>query len=217
MGRSFMVVGAISIANLWGCVRPIAHSRPAHPRSHAHAAVHSHAPGEDSACVCTLAQARNGWCAACQVGYVASVAITSADLFDAIDAHGHDFIPASIECQQCQSAIASDGHCESCRLGFYRGQLYCSKLSYTLARGRLVAARDLSCSTCSAMFGRSGWCDSCGVGVVGNTVFGNPEHHEKAAAEFATLQTAIAKLSACEACAIVMFTGGECPVCTAAR
>ena len=44
--------------------------------------------------ICTCAEARsvNGWCEAHAVGYVAGLEIRSAELFEALDTHGH-FMP----------------------------------------------------------------------------------------------------------------------------
>src|SRR5687768_4101635 len=75
-----------------------ANAEAAQMHGHDHWAFHSHGPAAvENACECSAAKAHNGWCGACHVGYVASVQIRSADLFDVIDAHGHDFIAQAIE------------------------------------------------------------------------------------------------------------------------
>ena len=51
---------------------------------------------------CEEARRTNGWCAAKNVGYVASVEIRSHALYEALDAHGHDIDPAAVTCATCR-------------------------------------------------------------------------------------------------------------------
>ena len=55
-------------------------------------------------CRCAPAKLHNGWCRPCAVGYVAGVKIKSHLLFEDLDAHGHQFDPAMIECESCHQA-----------------------------------------------------------------------------------------------------------------
>jgi hypothetical protein len=100
------------------------------------------------ACTCARARLRNGWCDACRVGYVAGVPVRSAMLFEALDAHGHDIDPASIECAECRAAIGTDGFCPACRRGFVKGQLYFSRLTYAIANGSFVDPVAITCPHC---------------------------------------------------------------------
>ena len=76
------------------------------PNGPSHEHMHSRDAAGHEHCVCDEVRLSNGWCAACQAGYVAGVRIESADLFDVIDAHRHQFIAESIECQGCQRALS---------------------------------------------------------------------------------------------------------------
>lgn len=100
------------------------------------------------ACTCARAKLRNGWCSACRVGYVAGIPVRSAMLFEALDAHGHDIDPSSIECAECRAAIGADGFCPTCRRGFVQGQLYFSRLTYAIAKGSFADPAAISCLRC---------------------------------------------------------------------
>lgn len=147
---------------------------------------------------------------------MAAVRVVSADVFDAIDAHGHEYEPASIECATCRDAMAREGFCEKCLLGFANGQLYCSRLSYCLSRGKMAPHTAIACSTCRAQLGRVGgaaghrWCAECGMGMVGHVAFSNRLHYDDAACEYERLRLAVETLERCEPCAVMMFTGGAC-------
>ena len=108
----------------------------------------------DDPCVCAQARIANGWCDTHDVGYVAGLPIRSANLFEALDAHGHDFDPASMECESCQVAIKSDGLCPECQWGFVDGQLFFSKLTYLIALGKAKDIATISCATCRRNAGR---------------------------------------------------------------
>lgn len=166
-------------------------------------------------CRCADACLRNGWCAAHTVGYVAGVRVSSAILFEVLDAHGHDIDPAVIECSSCQTALASDGFCETCGMGYVAEQLYFSRLTYLLARGVPRAAADITCTACRtvATRGRAAWCAPCGSGMVGNVTYTRRDLHERASGELRTLHEAVQASSRCETCAVVRFTGGLCSEC----
>jgi dipeptidyl aminopeptidase/acylaminoacyl peptidase len=150
-------------------------SRTAHGHAHGHDGAHAHAHRDASAeCVCDAARAEHGWCAACGVGYVGGVAVRSAILFDAIDPHGHEYRPASIDCESCRAAMESGGWCDACGRGFEGDLLYVSRISHDLARGvedpdqvallrRAVTVADTRCETCAAAMLHDGRCTTCGV------------------------------------------------------
>ena len=99
-------------------------------------------------CTCPDSKVSSGWCRACQVGYVASVEIRSALLFEALDAHGHQINPDSIECGSCRTALESDGFCDACKRGFVAKELYFSPLTYHLAKGKVRDTSRIACRTC---------------------------------------------------------------------
>lgn len=87
------------------------------------------------ACDCAVSKLYGGWCKGCGVGYLAGIEIKSADMFEALDAHGHDIMPERIRCQRCREAIPKDGYCKICRMGFVNKLAYLSRLTYLLAQG----------------------------------------------------------------------------------
>ena len=155
----------------------------------------------------------NGWCNTCSTGYVASLEVPSFELFETLDAHGHDIDPARISCASCQKAIADDGLCEVCRMGYVKGQLYMSPLTYYLARSELRRVSDISCATCRENAAAWGWCDSCGVGRVGRYAFASREDMKGARRAIDILKGSLARLERCESCAVASFAGGRCPEC----
>ena len=98
----------------------------------------------------TCAEARlvNGWCKTCEIGYVASVPVRNHDLFEALDAHGHPMDIEFVRCPTCREAIETDGYCERCRLGYVRSAGYFSRLTWTLARGKLTDLSKIECAEC---------------------------------------------------------------------
>ncbi|MCH7885518.1 MAG: hypothetical protein IIC01_09740, partial [Planctomycetes bacterium] len=164
-------------------------------------------------CTCPKAKIHNGWCARCKVGYAASVKVPSALLFEAIDAHGHDFDVASLRCSTCRAASSSSGFCSTCRMGFVNGQAYLSRLTYLLAKGKAKDPVTHNCATCRGNSGRFGWCRQCQRGMVGHFAYADRTVFEEAVREVRRLQSAIAKLKDCELCAIAMITDARCPKC----
>jgi hypothetical protein len=130
-------------------------------------------PATAPACTCALERARNGWCEACVVGYVAEQPIRSKTLYDALDAHGHDVDLSSFACADCRAAADADGYCERHERGFVGGRAYLSRLAYHLARGqpeavqaelRLVALAVETterCELCAAALVIDGDCPAC--------------------------------------------------------
>lgn len=170
-------------------------------------------PPGDGACTCAQARLKHQWCAACKVGYVAGVRIESALLYEEIDAHGHDIDPAKIECPSCQKALAQDGYCEKCRMGFVRRQAYLSRLTYFVAKGETRDPATISCKTCRKNAESHGWCDECAVGMVGNVALKRREDFEPAARAYDVLRAAVSTLKRCETCAVAMILDGRCPTC----
>ena len=169
-----------------------------------------HAP-ED--CTCAKVEHDGGWCAACEVGYVAGVKIKSAMLFEAADAHAHDIIPERIRCETCKKAMASDGYCERSRMGFVDRQAYLSRLTYHVAKGRATKPANLACGTCRKNAKRTGWCDACQRGMIGYIAIDRHDDFVEAAKAYRRLLEAVRKLAECETCAVALFTGGRCLKC----
>jgi hypothetical protein len=166
---------------------------------------------DDGTCRCAAARRENGWCSACAVGYVAGVRVPSAVLFETLDAHGHDIDRDAIECSTCRIAESTDGFCASCRWGFVGGRLYFSKLTYTLARGRVIEPPARGCPSCAQAAEGTVWCGTCRAGWVGNVRFEDQSAFELARPEYARLLAAIEASGQCRLCAVGMFAGGACP------
>ena len=164
-------------------------------------------------CTCEVSKSRGGWCNACDLGYVAGVAIKSEMLFEALDAHGHHINIESMGCEECRKAIASDGFCENCQWGFVGKQLYHSKLTYYLAKGRPKSKSASSCSTCKAHTGKPLWCESCKIGGVGNVTYTDKGAFGSVAREYGKLLQAVELSAKCEDCGVAFFMGTKCLKC----
>lgn len=164
-------------------------------------------------CACAASQMRNGWCSACEVGWVAAVRIESRRLFDAIDAHGHKVDPTTFHCASCQKAIAGDGFCGACKVGFVEKEAYFSRLTWALGRGTVLTDDDIECGKCAAHLSSAGWCDKCKRGLVGHFAYKDKKLFRIAARGRAVLIQAIAKVSDCEDCAIALAIDRWCPKC----
>ena len=165
------------------------------------------------ACICKDARINGGWCPSCLVGYVAGVKIKSEMLFETIDAHGHDILPASFKCPLCQAALRTNGYCSRCRMGFVDQKAYLSPLTYYIATGRVVDRSKLSCERCRTNSGTRGWCDQCKVGMMGSVAIESRTEFDKAKIEFDRLLRAVRMLAECETCATALMTGGRCTKC----
>ncbi len=187
------------------------------------------APGDG--CGCDFARLNNAWCRACQIGYVAGVPIRSQNLFEALDAHGHECDPAAIRCPTCCEAIENGGFCEPHRVGFHEGRLYATRLTWALARGMPFAVDELTCDTCRAKALRiiaaaawdapqdarkplDGWCEECEVGMVGNVAFCSRAAYEAAIKEFRRLAQVVETSKRCERCAGAQLFGTHCSICS---
>lgn len=178
--------------------------------SHDH--MHVHQRG-DAVCTCDQARQVNGWCGGCNVGYVASVRIESEMLFEAIDAHGHTIAIDRITCPSCRIALADDGYCDACRMGFVNQQAYFSPVSHALAKGTLVTIDAIECETCRSNASETGWCDACAIGMVGNIRFDRRAQYDAAVFRIETVVSAIERAESCELCAAAMVVNGRCPTC----
>lgn len=194
-------------------------------------------PADPGTCTCAVARVKNGWCAACDVGYVASIEIRCRYLFNALDAHGHRIDPAGMRCDACTEAHATGAYCQRHHVGFVGELAYFSRLNYELARGRITDVAALSCTVCKANARRhlrkprragddegpdaapkskpkpSGWCDACGVGMIGNVAIADRKRFEVADRELQRLLAAIETSRRCEHCAAALFYDTQCPVC----
>lgn len=164
-------------------------------------------------CSCEVSKSGGGWCNACDVGYVAGVEVKSEMLFEALDAHGHHIDPKSMKCESCREALANDGFCKNCQWGFVGKQLYHSKLTYYLAKGKPKTKSTISCSTCKAHTGKPVWCESCKIGRVGNAAYTDKEAFQSAAVEYGRLRQAVELSAKCENCAVAFFMGTKCLKC----
>ena len=179
-----------------------------HDHAHAHPAHDASAP-----CICAWSKSRNVWCRHCNVGYVATQRIESAQLFDALDPHGHVLDVNVWECKTCVANYDNDGYCTECRMGCHDGLVYFTRLTYGLSFGRQVNPATISCEHCATLAGDVGWCESCSSGIVGNVVFADRNQFDSTAEEFITLRRAIEKVEECELCACAMVAHSDCPTC----
>lgn len=167
---------------------------------------------EDSATrTCDAARRTNGWCEEAGVGYVASVEIRSRMLYEALDAHGHDFEPTAITCKTCRDALEHDGFCQAHRIGFVRGQGYLSPLTYHIARGQTVHPETIDCPVCREHTRGIGWCEKHHVGIAGLTAISDRREFEKLARAYELLLAAVDLSAQCEMCAAAMVADGYCP------
>lgn len=172
--------------------------------------------GGDEGCTCETARQTHGWCEVCKVGYVAEIRIRSRLLYEEIDAHGHDIIPASIKCESCRRAIDKDGYCEKCRIGFVGKQAYLSRLTYHLAKGKPFDASKSSCAACRKNAAAYGWCAFCKTGLVGNVVIADRADYDSAVKAYDLVRTAVDAAERCEMCAVAILYDARCDQCKVA-
>ena len=185
----------------------VEHAGVEHDRYH----VTAHDPQAE--CTCAENRLQAGWCATCDMGYVAGMIIESARLFAVLDAHGHQIIPSSIKCTSCQAALKTDGFCTVCQWGFVDDALYVTELSWSLGRGHVINPAGLDCGHCRDATLGQGWCSDCHSGQVGAVRFDDWSCFIRAAAQQALLEDAVVTLARCEECALRTFTGGVCREC----
>ena len=121
-----------------------------------------------SPCTCDDHEEIGVWCDAHEIGHVAGVEITSAELFETLDAHGHVIPSRSITCKVCRNAKASTGYCEDHHMGWVNGLAYMSRLTYHLARGENREPGEITCEACREHTKSLGWCETCQLGRVGH-------------------------------------------------
>jgi hypothetical protein len=167
----------------------------------------------DFPCRCQFSKEHNGWCGACDVGYVAAVPIQSRELFEAIDAHGHDVDTDSFHCDGCQNAIRTDGFCAKCKIGFVDEQAYFSKLTWLLGKGEVKPAGSLRCDECRRHIEKPGWCDHCKLGMVGHVAYRDRSRYDEAVKAYGALQKAIRTVGTCTSCAIAIAVNRTCHRC----
>ena len=165
----------------------------------------------DRACVCATMRATNGWCDVHQFGYVAGLKITSAWLFEALDAHGHAVDTSTYTCPACRRAIAEDGYCEEHRIGFVHKLAYFSRLTYEQAHGELKRPEELRCATCRKNSESHGWCDRDKAGMVGMTMIRDRARYDVTVHALEIVEAANREAKRCDYCAVAMITDTECP------
>lgn len=176
------------------------------------AAAHPPATAPPAATSCDEARRNDGWCESGNVGYVASVAIRSRMLFEALDAHGHAIDPTGIACETCRAAIASDGFCGIHRMGYVGGEAYLSPLTWHIARSRRIEPASIACRTCRKHTRGIGWCDRHGVGIAGRVAIDDRRRFEEFREAYRLLLDAIEMSDRCETCAAAMVAQGYCPI-----
>lgn len=169
------------------------------------------ADGEKQACGCAEARLQNGWCDSCAVGYVAGFPMRCPMLWETLDAHGHDIDPKSMECGECQAALATDGFCKKHRWGFIRKQLYYSRLTYLLGLGTVTEKVD--CEQCRVPESGHVWCSKCSRGFVGNVAYTDRKLYDAALPELTRLRRSIDLLKKCRYCAVALFLDSRCIKC----
>jgi radical SAM protein with 4Fe4S-binding SPASM domain len=146
-------------------------------------------------------------------GFVAGLAVPSRALYDALLPDPHDAVLLSdIQCPECRAAIAGDGLCGNCGMGWVGGRGHVTRYSYYVARGHLLDAPPRECPTCVENARGTGWCDRCRIGMLGDLAYRDRRLYDEAAPSFRVMLASIAKLRECESCAIAMTCDGRCPV-----
>jgi hypothetical protein len=143
---------------------------------------------------------------------VASVAIRSRLLYEALDAHGHAIDPTGVACGSCRAALASDGFCALHRMGYVGGEAYLSPLTWHIARGRRIDPGSIDCRTCRKHTRGIGWCDRHGVGLAGNVAIDDRRRFEEFREAHRLLLAAVEMSARCETCAAAMVAQGYCPI-----
>lgn len=153
------------------------------------------------------------WCEVHAVGHLGSVAIESKELFDVLDAHGHEVIPETFDCPVCREAIETAGYCAEHRIGFVGGRAYFSRLTYTLASGERPRPEEQECTICRSNAESIGWCATHRVGRVGSVAIRDREAFDAARRAIEIVAAADELAKRCPHCAAAMVTDTRCPVC----
>lgn len=180
------------------------------------------AGGDDKPAVpkdCTCAEARKagmGWCKACRQGLALGIRFKSQPVYRLLA--GEPAMKERIKkCAGCIKAARQQGTCEECRLTFAGKRVYRSVYAATLARGKVIGAKNAKCKTCAGSIreGRGGYCKDCDGGIVAGVFFKGEETFAKAVRAFKLAQIANDMAATCEGCAVAMLTDGECATCHA--
>ncbi len=162
---------------------------------------------------CAVAQQGNGWCDACDVGYIAGLTVKSHVLHETMDAHGHQLQVDLIPCDGCQRMARVGGYCEANRIGWHRGEAYFSRLTYELARSAHLDAANIGCVACRENSAGAGWCDACDRGMLGHFAIRVRADFDAARRDFDRLLKAIDLSGHCDYCAMAAVTDTGCFKC----
>jgi len=164
-------------------------------------------------CTCGATQDVGTWCDLHARGTIGGVTIHDRQLFDVLDAHGHDVDVTTFACASCQQAIKTGGFCEQHRIGFVQQRAYFSWLTYALAHGSSIDTSRLTCSTCKKNAASFGWCDKDRLGIVGPTGFTDRAAYDRTVAALAIVKAADQEAKRCSYCAVAIVTDTQCPFC----
>ena len=165
------------------------------------------------ACTCEDARRVNGWCEACEVGYVGDVPIRSRYLWHVLDAHGHRLNVPNLGCAGCTEAARTDGYCAKSRIGFLDGQAYFSRLTWLLAGAERREAEQPDCPVCRENRSAHGWCVRCEVGRYGRHLLRDRVAFDALVHDMELLALANHAAQRCEHCAAAIVTDTQCPRC----
>jgi len=161
---------------------------------------------------CEEAKRINAWCTSANVGYVASVPIHSAFLYEVLDAHGHPIIKSEVTCPTCLKAIETDGYCPAHKMGYVLGEAWMSSITWHLARAKPINLKSITCPVCRRHVEGIGWCEKDQRGIAGYFAVTDKKEFEALTAAYQILLQANAMAEKCETCAGAMITDETCPV-----
>lgn len=167
-------------------------------------------PSAAEACPCGGAESLGDWCERHQMAWVAGVRLTSWELFEALDAHGHEVDIDLLKCGACKLAHAEDEFCNEHRIGFVDGMAYFSALTWSLARGEIREPPSIACPVCRRNATTHGWCPTHEVGMLGAVELTSRRDYDRAAEAYALLLRAQETAQRCEFCAVAMILDGTC-------
>lgn len=162
---------------------------------------------------CIEAETTNGWCDACNVGWVGGIKLRSGYLWEILDAHGHQLNIENLHCDGCTRASKTDDYCSESRIGFVNGEAYFSRLTWMLAKAERHQGPVPDCSECQKNMSRAGWCSQCEVGRVGSRVLHDRAEFDNLLHDLEILEIANSASFRCEHCAAAIVTDTQCPIC----
>ena len=160
-------------------------------------------------CSCDAGAALGPWCDRHEAGWIAGLRIDSWELYEALDAHGHEIDIDLLECVACKKAHAEAGFCEEHGIGFIDGKAYLSALTYSLARGETRRPAEIACPVCRENATAHGWCPTHELGMVGNVALRDEADYRRAAKAYDLLLEAREVASTCEVCATTLMMDGR--------